>query len=129
MNRELKFRAWDFENSAMVYPEDSLELTGNEGYSHIEQSFIGDKRLTDSSDVYNKGQSPCVLMQFVGLKDKKGKEIYEGDILEYHFRTKEQFSNDLIWRVDKENGDIHSINRINTIEIIGNIYETPELIK
>jgi uncharacterized phage protein (TIGR01671 family) len=89
--------------------------------------------------------SDCILMQYTGLKDKNGKEIYEGDIVKFrteniylfgyvdwhylgHFvlsvKVSEQLSND-IW-FDRVN---HLSDGHNGMEIIGNIHENPELLK
>ncbi len=67
-----------------------------------------------------------IIRQFTGLHDKNGKEIYEGDILE---------ENDLIGKVIFKqgafqqiiNGVIEDIRK--TVEIIGNVYSNPELLK
>jgi len=78
--------------------------------------------------------------EYTGLHDKNGKEIYEGDIITYGFKTKD--FNDLVLHTgkiffdeymflvdgDKVNDEWHSINRIHYTEVIGNIYENKELL-
>ena len=69
-------------------------------------------------------------MQFTGLKDKNGKEIYEGDVVRYSANKEEHISEvvyiESFFGVEKHTGILSSFY---PIEIIGNIYENPELLK
>lgn len=108
MGRVIKFRAWDkYSKRGMIYP--------NNG------DFIGWHAPSNWKDCYD-------VMQFTGLLDKNGKEIYEGDIIKQWFmeeRTVEWRGTSFIID-DKENG-VHNLSDydMNDIQVIGNIYETP----
>ena len=115
MKREIKFRAWD--GHKIVY---DIELT-------IFQS---------GWSVYGVAKGDAILMQYTGLKDKNGKEIYEGDILMDGLKElmivdwdKETASFIMVDAKDEEMGySFECYSDLNHIEVIGNIYENHELL-
>jgi hypothetical protein len=115
MKREIKFRAWNEKEKEMLY----FDLFGtDEGfYIGIEGSRMIDK---------------FHIMQCTGLKDKNGKEWYEGDIVRVNQRAPSHETiwddNQMAWKIRCINND--SIFNINAplFEIIGNLHEQPELI-
>lgn len=127
--REIKFRAWDDRDDAkkMYYPESSPFLI----------NFSGD---LSHNGVFARIGYDLKLMQFTGLLDKNGKEIYEGDILQLK-NTKGQISNHQEvywdsedacwgWRTANEDSWPDSFSGFyNDYEVIGNIYENQELLK
>lgn len=88
-------------------------------------------------DIDKNPKEHIKIMQYTGLKDKNGVEIYEGDIVEFIGHKNRVIE----WTPEKNHysgwyatGDIrplplYSGQEPNTIEVIGNIYENPELIK
>ncbi len=118
MSREIKFRAWCNSWDKMIIPD-------SEKYSiDIHSSTVWE----DSRDGY------CDLMQYTGLKDKNGVEIYEGDIIRIKDATQSKgYSNkDVLfdWRgAGIISDDIHiRLDMLSVIAIMGNIHENPELI-
>ena len=113
--REIKFRAWDKDSKSWV---DDVLLTCNE-YGFLYQNYNKCEFMGEDRDI--------VLMQYTGLKDKNGEEIYEGDIIETQYGIKhEVIFNDGAWELACTG------NRAWTyfnITIIGNIYENPELLE
>lgn len=116
--REIKFRAWNPETKKMFYDFDQ----------NIKEVALG---KSIHLFVYETGLAYKSLMQFTGLKDKNGKEIYEGDVLNTGLgRTKVvQYFKDGFWLNASLEGAEWTLRCCNlSSEIIGNIYENPELL-
>jgi uncharacterized phage protein (TIGR01671 family) len=122
MNREIKFRAWDTENKLsdgrfIMWYQDDQCIT------------IGDCYRIGTRD----GNS---LMQFTGLKDKNGKEIYEGDMVKHGYGfgkgigIVEYLAPEYVLSDNKDGICSELLGRTEvSIEIIGNIHENPKLVK
>ena len=124
MMREIKFRAWN------IYKKYMIQLKGWLGLS---MQWLGSepKDILYGEDGKHYARPEFKLMQYTGLKDKNGKEIYEGDVVKWDSDkgTVVWWNEDILqWRVS--NGSILaciSANKYNGWEIIGNIHENPEL--
>lgn len=121
--REIKFRAWDTIENVMVFPEK-----------------ITNPVMSEAPDEIN-----CfILMQFTGLKDETGKEIYEGDFLKARYAPNYKEKTFVVkWndgsasfvcyrehenpKVQFEQLPLCPSNSMENLEVVGNIYETPNL--
>ncbi|GAQ18002.1 prophage Lp1 protein [Oceanobacillus picturae] len=145
MDREIKFRAWDKVNEKMLnYGTDEACEVWEDGCDYMGMSFI-------------THQPNIIWMQYTGLEDDHGKEVFEGDILEfedigeegYEYKDGYDFINRativfeegrfvlsnfldinsaVIEEVRDENHD-HLVNIIDSSRIIGNIYEDSHLLE
>lgn len=135
--REIKFRAWRKSSQTMASWASVL-------------SYIGHVCKDVPAFFEGEHDNDVVLMQFTGLKDRKGVEIYEGDILgtkgerslpngarvvgtycfENGTRDVVEWDRDC-WRVGtKDLAEwLWSAERYSNGEVIGNIYENPELLE
>lgn len=122
--RVIKFRAWDRTRQVMIQP--ALELTNTATLKRY--PFPESEPAYSSSDMYD-------WLEFTGLLDKNGKEIYEGDILSGHSDGLVK----VVWRGAGWECDFADDGNIgldemciwfgNNAHIIGNVYANPELLK
>jgi uncharacterized phage protein (TIGR01671 family) len=127
LSRPIKFRAWGRYGE---WEED--ENLDCRKWQMIDGDSLCFEEFKPVCDLLKTENDVEYFMQFTGLYDKNGKEIYEGDIL------KGQFTNPLA--VVYENGcfcfynDLQSGNdrlhqmRVEKLEVIGNVFENPELL-
>jgi uncharacterized phage protein (TIGR01671 family) len=125
MKNNLKFRVWDFSKKKFYFYSGIFNLANQHQKLLPPGSF----------EQFNKIE----IQQFTGLKDKNNKEIYEGDIVSTFYRS-------MGWNLSGKNKlgvitwknksscfkicrDKQQCGITNVIEIVGNIFENPELLK
>ncbi len=114
MTREIKFRIWDKESKWMI------------SFENMNLSIIR-----------NREPERFELMQYTGLKDKNGKEIYEGDIIEFKDFEDEDMYTGLVDYIGSafclrdsikipEDMEFAEINSLDKLKVLGNIHEVTE---
>ena len=143
MKREIKFRAWDDDAEQMIY-SDNHEIDTADYWWEIDPLRVGCITGESGGNQFEPPE-PLVtyydkIMQFTGLKDKQGKEIYEGDILKsesWGKNTKVKNPYHVVewgrvgWIAIGYNGQMKvnpSLDVKSDFEVIGNVYENPELL-
>jgi len=112
--REIKFRAWDIEEKKFIDKNYGLEISldGQTSYPHYDSEI----------------EAKVILMQYTGLKDKNGVEIYEGDIVKHD----SGWIDEIKWDFITDGGPTCGwgfYDYGDRIAVIGNIYENPELLE
>lgn len=122
-----KFRAWDKENKEMLFVRQIDFMFGKVVLECYEQFFIDEVEL----------------MQYTGLRDKNGREIYEGDIIRFFDCDGDGYTVPVVWdndyacfSVDWGSNMLTSFDyleefytELKDIEVVGNIYENLSLIR
>jgi len=131
--REIKFRAWNKKHKQMLYNAELTTVDIREKPELMEK--CDGFEITTFFHIAPHDPN-TVLMQYTGLKDKSGREIYESDILKHDLWGVDQ----VVWddmcanfRCKREGEKAHDItlahHQLKQTKAIGNIYENPELLK
>ena len=114
MNREIKFRVW-FPNHDKMWFTDMFHM------KHL---------------IRKENRKDYPIMQYTGLKDKFGKEIYEGDILEFYDASYDKwisrevyFDTEMLGFGLRQTNSLFHCQFSSEFELKGNIYENPELLR
>lgn len=125
--RQFKFRAWSTASKKFYY----RVLVGN-----TENDDPCSSIWDEAEETWKEFDKFCgIIQQYTGLKDTKGVEIYEGDIVEgewydeeYHHTEKK--TSEVVYSGHYACFNIGSRNWIrSSLKVVGNVFETPELLK
>lgn len=145
MNREIKFRAYATDEKRMCYFETGFGWNDEYGLWYLPCASIKDNSFCDRPIQDNPN---IHLMQFTGHLDKNGKEVYEGDVVDYQFNYDDEklkkkatrYKGFVGWckahaafeiskTPDETHGFVFGAGDFCVLEVIGNIHENPELIQ
>lgn len=136
--RDIKFRMWSKEyktmyiNEMLISASQGMIKAANYAMEHFDYEM---NKVLPLGLYLPLTDEDAEFMQYTGLKDKNNKEIYEGDILKginYDINRPKEFIGTVEYNwnrfiVNAKGFPLYDINT--TLEVIGNIYENPELLK
>ncbi len=143
---KIKFRTWD-KNSKTMCDVNFIRFSDSQ-YTNVGYRVKNNGRTSDENSLLDENANgTCVLMQYTGIKDKNGKEIYEGDIIDIHQTVNGCNLFVITWGdvgisarylIDSEmlreyEYDIKELLDVNigkyekSVEVVGNIYEITEV--
>ena len=124
--RDIKFRAWDKSVKTMCGVGEIHFCHG--GIKAFGPGVhLGNGWVTEDNE--HKHHCDVILMQYTGLQDKNGKDIYEGDIVNrVVYDDGEEYIQEVAWDEDRDFLG-WNINPGDQLKVIGNIYESPELLE
>jgi uncharacterized phage protein (TIGR01671 family) len=123
MSRIFKFRAWDIKENFMAKEIQTMY-----------DGYCKDKKTSDNygwmSSFTDFLEEWYIIIQYTGLKDKKGNEIYENDIVSYEDNVYQVIVNESmqIPVLESEVGQVPLYKCNNEIEVVGNIFEDAQLL-
>lgn len=127
MSRVNKYRAWNKEKKIMCYKHEDEEQHWFDGVCCSDVEMVNGR--------LNSGLSAYEYMQYIGVDDKNGKEIYEDDIVlsddgkAGQVQWLEEHLAFMIWCVTDNKVYFAYENDFSKIEAIGNVYENADLLK
>jgi len=130
-----RYIAWIKTEKRMIETDDLLAIDYENEVVMTQQVYF-ENGLPDDRDIYCYKTDEIELMQTTGLKDKNGKEIFEGDIVKM---SKDVYSEPTYYEVVRHYGGAYRLEskqhgcelwlRHTNCEVVGNIYENPELLE
>lgn len=151
--REIKFRCWDKKTKKM---RQVTEIVFNTGFymesndNSVKLIWVKGQDIIENKEIQIQREKDFILMQYTGLHDKNGKEIYEGDIVKVYFKKDAWINNNkecgykngiieycvdcFIVYIKNYKDKIYPLSafgsrEIKYLEVIGNIYDNPELLE
>lgn len=135
--RDIKFRAYIKDTNKRVPSEINKIVEVKSLHLGSRKAIIGYSKSSSNYGNYSISFDDIELMQYTGLHDKNGKEIYEGDIIQYEDITKglvrysEKYAQYVLVNTGTVKDEFEPLGDYNmeVFEIIGNEYDNPDLLE
>jgi len=139
MSKQLKYRVWDIARKKLEYPEMDKYHPTDEHWNHVAGYYLLNQMgllFCNDGIMLDDWHESFIITEFIGLKDRTGKDIYDGDIIKWNGQKKplevkwcDEHACFMLTKEGMARPYYFGLIDIADIKVVGNIFQNPKLLK